>query len=313
MKYLVTGGAGFIGSNLVDTLVAGGHSVVVFDNLFTGLKENVNDLAGLHEYDIRALSPKNTTCDTDYVSRALQLLDGVDTVFHLAAMARVQPSIDDPHTFALVNEFGTLNMLHLARLAGVRRFVFSSSSSVYGDVTLDQLPTSETNPTCPLSPYALNKLVGEEYCRTFSRVYGLETVCLRYFNVYGERQPIEGAYTLVMGAFAKQRLDGKPLTINGDGEQRRDFTYVGDVVKANIAASESSKVGAGEALNIGNGDNRSVNDIAKMIGGDTVNGPAVIEPRATLADNSLAKDKLGWTPTMTLEDWMPSYKESIGL
>jgi nucleoside-diphosphate-sugar epimerase len=298
---------------LVDTLVAGGHSVVVFDNLFTGLKENVNDLAGLHEYDIRALSPKNTTCDTDYVSRALQLLDGVDTVFHFAAMARVQPSIDDPHTFALVNEFGTLNMLHLARLAGVRRFVFSSSSSVYGDVTLDQLPTSEATPTLPLSPYALNKLVGEEYCRTFSRVYNLETVCLRYFNVYGERQPIEGAYTLVMGAFAKQRLDGKPLTINGDGEQRRDFTYVGDVVQANIAASESSEVGVGEAINIGNGDNRSVNDIAKMIGGSTINGPAVVEPRQTLADNSLARDKLGWKPTMTLEDWMPSYKKSIGL
>jgi nucleoside-diphosphate-sugar epimerase len=313
LKYLVTGGAGFIGSNLVDALVSNGHSVVVLDNLFTGVKENVNDLAALHQYDIGGLGPNNKSFDSGHISGALQLLDGVDTVFHLAAMARVQPSIDDPHTFSSINEFGTLNMLYLAHLAGVRRFVFSSSSSVYGNVSLDQLPTTENTPTSPLSPYALNKLVGEEYCRMFSRVYNLETVCLRYFNVYGERQPIEGAYTLVMGAFAKQRLDGKSLTINGDGEQRRDFTYVGDVVKANIAASESSRVGAGEALNIGNGDNRSVNDIAKMIGGDTVNGPAVIEPRETLADHSLARDKLGWQPTMSLEDWMPSYKKELGL
>ena len=313
-KYIVTGGAGFIGSNLVDELfkldrpISHDVEVVVLDNLSTGSIDNLNPRATFVKCDI-------SQCGKNGADRAKaeEVLKGADTVFHLAALARVQPSIEDPESFDRINVGGTLNMLDLASKAGVRRFVFSSSSSVYGDVSEEQLPTSEDTPTNPLSPYALNKLIGEEYCKLYSRIFDLETVCLRYFNVYGERQPLEGAYTLVMGAFAKLRLEGKALTINGDGEQRRDFTYVKDVTMANILASNCLTVGSGEVINIGNGDNRSVNDIAKLIGGDTTSRAAVIEPRATLADNTKAKTLLTWSPSVTIEDWMPSYKSSLGL
>jgi nucleoside-diphosphate-sugar epimerase len=150
-------------------------------------------------------------------------------------------------------------------------------------------------------------------CKMFSEVYGLETVSLRYFNIYGERQNVGGAYAMVIGIFVDQLLNGKPMTIRGDGEQRRDFTYVGDVVNANILASQSENVGNGEVINIGNGDNRSINDIADMIGGDRVNVDPVIEPKATLADNSKAEKLLGWKPTQNIEDWVPGYKKEMGL
>ena len=308
MKYLVTGGAGFIGSNLVDELVMQGHEVVVLDNLSTGLESNVNSKAKLVVCDISACNKSGS-----FRKLAEEMMKGADTVFHLAALARVQPSIENPYKFNKINEGGTLNMLEVAANVGVRRFVFSSSSSVYGDVTEEELPTKETNSFNPMSPYALNKLVGEEYCRLYSRIYNIETVCLRYFNVYGERQPLTGAYALVMGTFAKQKLEGKTLTINGDGEQRRDFTYVKDVARANILASQSEKVGEGEAINIGNSDNRSVNDIAKLIGGETTNRDPVIEPRETLADNTRARELLNWSSTISLEDWMPKYKKDLGI
>jgi UDP-glucose 4-epimerase len=164
-----------------------------------------------------------------------------------------------------------------------------------------------------MSPYALHKLIGEQYCKLYSELYGLETVCLRYFNVYGERQPTEGAYCLVMGVFAQQLLNGESMTINGDGEQRRDFTYVGDVVNANILASQSEKVGKGEVINIGNGDNRSINEIADMIGDNKVNVDPVIEPPETLADNSKARELLGWEPKGNIDTWIPKYKKEMGL
>ena len=164
-----------------------------------------------------------------------------------------------------------------------------------------------------MSPYALQKLIGEQYCKLFSDLYGLETVCLRYFNVYGERQLLEGAYCLVMGIFAQQRLNGKAMTIRGDGEQRRDFTYVGDVVDANVRCSTSDKVGRGDVFNIGNGDNRSVNQLADMIGGYRINIDSVIEPKETLADNSKAKRVLGWKTTTKIEDWIQGYKKDLGL
>ena len=308
MKYIVTGGAGFIGSNLVDELVNEGHDVTVIDNLSTGLESNVNPKAKLVVCDIAGCNKSGP-----FRKLAEEIMKDADAVFHLAALARVQPSIENPYNFSQINESGTLNMLEISAKVNVKRFVFSSSSSVYGDVTEDQLPTKETNSFNPMSPYALNKLVGEEYCRVYSRIYNLETVCLRYVNVYGERQPLTGAYALVMGTFAKQKLEGKTLTINGDGEQRRDFTYVKDVARANILASHSQKVGKGEPINIGNSDNRSVNDIARLIGGETLNRDPVIEPRETLADNAKAKDLLGWNPTVSLEDWMPKYKKDLGI
>ena len=195
--------------------------------------------------------------------------------------------------------------------------MFSSSSSVYGDVEEKDLPTSEDAGLNPISPYALHKLIGEQYCKLFSKLYGMETVSLRYFNVYGERQPTEGAYCLVMGVFAGQILNGKPMTIRGDGEQRRDFTYVGDVVEANIKAGFNAKLPIfpceGDVFNIGNGDNRSVNEIADMIGGDKINVEPVIEPRQTLADNIKAKNIIDWKPTGNLEGWIPKWKEEIGI
>jgi UDP-glucose 4-epimerase len=302
VKYIVTGGAGFIGSNLVDALVSEGHEVIVIDNLSTGKEENVNSKATLLICDIS---------HEDHITIMAEAMKEADTVFHLAALARVQPSIENPQKFNKVNVNGTLHVLTAAKEAGVRRVVYSASSSAYGDATI--FPTPENHPTDPLSPYGLQKLIGEQYCRVFYHCYGLETVSLRYFNVFGERQSLDGAYKLVMGIFADQRLKGKPLTITGDGEQRRDFTYVGDVVSANIKASISDKVGKGEILNVGNGDNRSVNDIAKMIGGPIEYRDPVIEPRETLADNSKTRRLLDWKPTMKLEDWMPSYKKSIGL
>ena len=298
-KYLVTGGAGFIGSNLVDKLIEQGHDVNILDNLSTGKKENINKNANFFEADITDKNLKS------------EIFDNVDTVFHTAALARVQPSIEDPITYNNVNINGTLNLLKIANDCGVRRFVYSASSSAYGNTSV--LPTPESNSTNPLSPYGAQKLMGEIYCKTFSQVYDIETVSLRYFNVYGERQLLEGAYCLVMGIFVQQRLNNKPMTIRGDGEQRRDFTYVGDVVDANIKASQSHKVGNGEVINIGNGNNRSVNQIADMIGGDRITVDPVVEPRETLADNTKARELLDWKPTMIIEDWVKKYKKEVGL
>jgi len=298
-KVLVTGGAGFIGSNLVDALIARGDEVIIIDNLLTGKKENLNpqaDWQNVHIRDLEKIKP---------------LFIGVDYVFHLAAFARVQPSIEDPVTFNAVNLDGTLNVLTAARDAGVKKVVYSASSSAYGDQ--DVMPLKEDLPAKPQSPYGLQKYVGELYCRLFSDLYGLPTVSLRYFNVYGQRQALEGAYTLVMGIFIRQRLNNEPMTITNDGEQRRDFTYVGDVVRANMLAAASDKAAHGEVINIGRGRNFSVNELAAMIGGPTRFIGERPEPRVTLADNSLAQELLGWTPSMELPDWLEKYKKAMGL
>jgi UDP-glucose 4-epimerase len=306
MKYVVTGGAGFIGSNLVDELIKQKHEVIVIDNLSTGSEENLNPKARFLQADLVGCGKAGP--NREKVSKYIL---GSDAVFHLAALARVQPSIKDPEGFNKANVNGTLNMLSMARDIGIKRFIYSASSSAYGNAEI--IPTPETAPTDPLSPYGLQKQIGEQYCRVFYHCYGMETVSLRYFNVFGERQPLSGAYCLVMGVFAQQRLNKEPMTINGDGEQRRDFTYVGDVVKANILAANSNNVGKGEVINIGNGDNRSVNQLADLIGGPRVYLDPVIEPKETLADNTKAKELLGWRPSTTLEDWIPKYKKDIGL
>ena len=298
-KVLVTGGAGFIGSNLVDELIKQGNKVVVIDNLSTGKKENINPKAEFYKVDIRGLE------------KIKPLFSGMDYVFHLAAFARVQPSIDDPVTANDVNLNGVLNVLIAARDAKVKKVIYSASSSVYGDQA--KMPLRENMLARPLSPYGLQKYIGEMYCRLFSEIYGLPTVSLRYFNVYGKRQVLEGAYCLVMGIFARQRLAGEPMTIVGDGEQRRDYTSVVDVVRANILAAKNDKVGRGETINIGRGKNYSVNELAKMIGGPTVNIEPRIEPKESLADNSLAKKLFGWKPTINLPEWIKEYKKEIGL
>ncbi len=298
-KALVTGGAGFIGSNLADELINRGYEVVIIDNLSTGKKENINPAAEFHEVDIRDLE------------KIKPLFQGVDYVFHLAALPRVQISIENPSLTNDVNLNGVLNVLIAARDAKVKKVVYSASSSAYGNQAI--FPLRENMPASPLSPYGLQKYVGELYSQLFSRIYGLPTVCLRYFSVYGKRQVLEGAYCLVMGVFVQQRLRGEPMTIVGDGEQRRDFTSVIDVVRANILAAESDKVGKGEVINTGRGRTYSVNELAKMIGGPTINIPPRIEPRENLADNTLARELLGWEPTVNLPEWLENYKKEMGL
>ena len=304
MKYVVVGGAGFIGSNIVDKLVEQNHEVVIIDNLSTGKMENINPKATLCKVNI-------DDTDTETIECLVNCMKGTDTVFLLAAKARVQPSIENPVEYETNNTIGTLNVLKCASDAGVRRVVYSASSSAYGNT--EKLPSKETDPINPLSPYGAQKYYGEVMCKMFSEVYGLETVSLRYFNIYGERQNVGGAYAMVIGIFVDQLLKGEPMTIRGDGEQRRDFTYVGDVVNANILASQSEKVGNGEVINIGNGDNRSINEIADMIGDNKVNVDPVIEPPETLADNSKAEELLGWKPKGNIDTWIPKYKKEMGL
>lgn len=302
MKYIVTGGAGFIGSNLVDLLIDKGHEVEVIDNFSTGKKENCNEKAKYFELDIS---------ENSSYENLKNILLGSDGVFHLAALPRVQESIDNPLHFEKNNTLSTINILKACADSNVKRLVYSASSSAYGNAV--DLPLKEEHPVNPISPYAIQKYYGEVACRMFANVYGIETVSLRYFNVYGERQSLEGAYALVMCVFARQRLNNEPLTIRGDGEQRRDFTHVKDIAKANLLAMNSKRVGNGEVINIGNSDNRSVNQIAKMIGGPTINVDPVVEPRETLADNSKAKHLLGWSPSIMIEDWVKKYKKDLGI
>ncbi|MCR4306761.1 MAG: NAD-dependent epimerase/dehydratase family protein, partial [Candidatus Yonathbacteria bacterium] len=187
-----------------------------------------------------------------------------------------------------------------ARSGGVKRVIYSASSSVYGDQ--EKMPLTEDMRASPLSPYGLQKYIGELYCALFSKVYGLKTVSLRYFNVYGQRQDPEGAYALVIGKFLKQKAEGIPLTITGDGAQTRDFTHVSDVVRANLLAMESEQVGEGEAMNIGGGKNYSINEVARIIGGPVEYVSARIEPHDSLADTARAKELLGWEPQISLEE-----------
>ena len=287
-KMVIVGGAGFIGSNLSEALVERGDEVHVIDTLVAGKNEFVPEGAELHKVDIR---------NYDDIAPVIK---GADTVFHLAALPRVQFSIEHPRETNEVNVDGTVNILTAAQKGGVRRVVYSASSSAYGDQ--ETMPLVETMPVMPLSPYGLQKYIGEEYCALFSEVYGLETVSLRYFNVYGKNQDPEGPYALVIGKFLKQKAEGGPLTITGDGEQTRDFTSVNDVVQANILASESEKVGKGEAINIGAGKNCSINKLAELIGGEKEYIEERLEPKHTLADISKAQQLLGWEPEVVLED-----------
>ena len=302
MKYVVTGGAGFIGSHIVDLLIAENFEVHVIDNFSTGKRENCNSQASYHEIDLS---------DDKNLLKIKNVLTDASGVFHLAAYPRVQESIENPFLFEKNNTLCTINLLNACYEMKVNRVVYSASSSAYGDT--EKIPQQEDDNINPMSPYAMQKYYGEVCCKVFSKVYGIETVSLRYFNVYGERQSLEGAYALVMCVFAKQRLNNEKLTIRGDGEQRRDFTHVKDIAKANILAMNSKNVGLGEVINIGNGENRSVNDIADMIGGPKIHVDPVIEPRETLADNTKAKKLLNWEPKIVIEDWVPIYKKELGI
>ncbi len=287
---LVTGGAGFIGSNLVDELLARGHRVRVIDNFANGSRKNLNPRAELIEADIR---------DGEAIRGAFA---GIDCVFHTAALPRIPLSIAQPVETHMTNVVGTLNVLIAARDAKVRRVIYSGSSSVYGDQAT--MPLVETMAPNPLNPYALQKYVGEQYARMFHRLFAMETLTLRYFNVYGPRMASEGAYVTVISAFMAARKRGEPLAIHGDGEQTRDFTHVSDIVAANILAMDAS-VADGRAINVGAGRNVSVNRIAELIGGLRVQmEPRSGDMRNTLADTTEASHILGWHPRVSIEDGM---------
>ncbi|MBI2637978.1 NAD-dependent epimerase/dehydratase family protein [Candidatus Peregrinibacteria bacterium] len=280
--YLVTGGAGFIGSHIASALLARGDRVRILDNLSTGKLENIPKGADF---------VKASITNSKAITKAFKDIDGV---FHCAALPRVQVSIENPMETNEINITGTLNVILAARDAGVKRIIYSASSSAYGDQ--DTLPLHEGMKPNPKSPYGLQKYVGEHYMRLASMFYGLETVSLRYFNVFGPRMAFEGAYVTVIAIFLRQRAQGKPLTITSDGTQTRDFTYIDDVVAANLTAMESQNVGKGEIINIGAGSNHSVNEVAKAFEWKTTNIPPRIEPHDTLANRNLAKKLLNWEP-----------------
>jgi UDP-glucose 4-epimerase len=278
-----------------------GDEVVCVDNFATGHREYLNPDASLAVVDI--------TTDSEGLVAALR---DCEVVFHTAALTRIQRTIDDPIASHATNVTGTLRVLKAASDAGVRRVVYSSSSSVYGDQAV--LPLTEDMVPNPLNPYACQKLMGELYARDFHRTFGLETVCLRYFNVYGPRQVMEGAYRLVIGIFMDQRRGGEPLTIHGDGQQTRDFTWVGDVVRANILAARSPGVGAGEPINVGAGEEVSINHVAELIGGPIAHvAPRGFDERYKRASIVRAREVLGWEPTVHVDEGIRRLLEAAQL
>lgn len=296
MRTIVTGGAGFIGSHLTDALINKGHDVIVIDDLSSGKLKNIETHKDNPKFQFHQ---KNLVNDD-----ITELFEGVDIVFHVAAIPRVQYSIEFPKETNNANITGTLNVLDACVKKGVKRVVYSASSSAYGDQ--DKLPLIETMNPNPMSPYALQKLVGEYYCNLYYLIHKLETISLRYFNVFGPRQDSSGGYACLIPKTINLVLKGISPEIYGDGENTRDFTYVKDVVNANIMASVTeNKQAFGEIFNLGNGDNKSVNMVVKTIIGDKDikpdYKPPVIEPKDTRASLEKIKNILGWSPNYSFE------------
>jgi len=289
---LVTGGAGFIGSHLSERLLKEGHQVTVIDDLSEGKWENLPQSPNLKKYKVSIL---------DNVSK---YVNGQDTIFHLAALPRLKRSIDNPWKTHKVNVDGTLNLLLAAKENKVKRFVFASSSSIYGNQ--DRLPLTEDMRPNPLVPYSLHKLIGEEYCKMFSDLWGLGTISLRYFNVYGPGMNPDSPYANLLPKFIKLFSHNEIPTINGDGTHSRDFTYISDVIEATLLAAASPI--SGEVVNIGYGETISVNKVVgtlnRLMGKQIkpIHGPAVVEPKTTLASNLKAKEMLGWKPQVSFEE-----------
>ena len=301
MKALVTGGAGFIGSHLAERLLAEGHQVAVLDNLATGRLKNLS-----HLDDEKGLSVHRA--DVDDLDSIRPLFEGVDWVFHLAALADIVPSIVSPLAYHRANVDGTVSVLEASRGAKVRRFIYAASSSCYGLPKI--LPTPETAEIQPQYPYALTKYIGEQYVLHWGRVYGLPVLSLRLFNVYGPRSRTSGAYGAVFGVFLAQKLHGEPFTVVGDGTQSRDFTFVSDVVEAMVMAARSDL--RQEALNVGSGKTSAVNRLVELLGGQVVHVPKRPgEPDRTHADISKIQKLLGWEPKVSFENGVRVMLENI--
>lgn len=287
---LITGNAGFIGSHMADYLISRNYEVHGIDNLSTGSKDNINKDVVFHQVDL---------CDYETILDIVKQIKP-DYVFHFGALARIQPSIEDPIKWNFNNANATLNILEACRQTGtVKKFVYSSSSSIYGN---NKVPFKEKQEARAKHPYGLSKLHGEQWCKLYSELYNLDTAVLRYFNVYGPRQVLEGDYATVVGIFMHQKEEGKKLTIVGDGTQKRDMTYVADVVRANYQATQRKGFGI---YNVGTGKNYRIKDIAKMIQPDeSMHKYGLVrraEAKATLANNHKAARELKWKPRFTLE------------
>ena len=315
-RYLVTGGAGFIGSNLVERLLQKGEKVRVIDNLATGKIENIEPFLDKIDFvhgDIR------------YLNTVMEAMKDVDYVLHQAALPSVPRSVETPLESNDVNTNGTLNLLYAAKEQSVKRFVYAASSSAYGESPT--LPKAETMQTSPLSPYAVNKLAGEYNCKAFYNVYGLETVAIRYFNIYGPRQDPNSYYSAVIPKFIKMMLTGIAPTIHGDGEQSRDFTYIENVLNANLLACKAPKIACGTVMNIACGEritlNKLVSELKKLLKIDieAVHGdPRPGDIKDSLADVSLAKELIGYEPKILVEEgikrtveWFLQNKHVLGL
>jgi len=290
---IVTGGAGFIGSHIVEKLKRLDHMVVVIDNEFSD-----NDNFHWRKDTL------NVNIDiTDY--KALKkAFTGADYIFHCAAEARIGPAIENPVNALNINTIGTCNVLQCAREVGAKKVLYSSTSSGYG---LNEAPNIETQPDDCLNPYSVSKVAGEKLCKMYTDLYGLNTIIFRYFNVFGERAPRKGQYAPVTGIFLRQKAAGEPLTIVGDGEQRRDYIYVKDVANANIMAAISNPddEAYGQVYNVGSGKNYSVNEIASFISDDTINIPPRIgEARNSLANIDKIKKTFAWKPEVDVEQWI---------
>lgn len=294
MKSIVTGGAGFIGSHIVDKLIELGHEVIVIDNESATCHDHFyyNDKAQYHRVDI-----------SDYTG-IRPLFEGVDFVFHLAAESRIQPAIENPLLCFNTNAYGTGVILQCAREAKVKKVLYSSTSSSYG--LKNKPPLQEDMPEDCLNPYSVAKVAGEKMCKMYTDLFDLKTIIFRYFNVYGDREPLKGSYAPVVGLFLRQKKAGQPLTIVGDGLQRRDFTHVVDIVMANILAMQVDADGYyGQVFNVGTGTNHSVIELAKMISDNVVHiDPRPAESRETLANNEKIRKVFGWNSTKKIEDYI---------
>lgn len=300
MKCLVTGGAGFIGSHLVERLLKDGHQVTVIDNFSTGRPQNLATLSGshltVHKYD---------AADFESIK---SLFKGIDRVFHIAALADIVPSINYPLTYHHSNVDATVAVLEASRLAGVNRFVYTASASCYG--LPDIIPTPETADIRPQYPYALTKYIGEKCVLHWGQVYKMPVLSFRLFNVYGPRSRTSGSYGAVFGVFLAQKLKGKPFTVVGDGNQTRDFTFVTDTVNALVMGAESSL--KNEVMNVGSGNTYSVNRLVELLGGEVVHIPKRPgEPDRSLADISKIKKMLGWKPKVSFKEGVKILLDNI--
>ncbi len=300
-KIIVTGGAGFIGSHLTEKLLKDNHKVIVLDNFSTGRKENLAHLKNNSKLRIVKADITNFKAITPYFK-------GIDWVFHLAALADIVPSIVKPLDYHKNNVDGTVNVLEASRLANVKRFIYTASSSCYG--IPDKYPTPETAEIRPQYPYALTKCLGEQYALHWSKLYKLPVISLRLFNVYGPRSRTSGTYGAVFGVFLAQKLRNKPLTVVGDGTQKRDFTFVSDICEAFIKAAKSNI--QNEIFNVGSGNPQSINRLVELLGGEVVYIPKRPgEPDCTWADISKIKKALNWQPKVTFETGVRIMLENI--